>query len=257
MTTMVVEPPRQSTTTRFLTPDDCEWTDDGAATWLTGRTGGLTYSFTDPANRDTHLVLHNRGGHDLAVLSMPGFAGTADTRFSLLPSGSSVALPDVEFHIVQGERRDGRPVLVGQIVDDDEPVVLLHAPRPGDVEWSQMSGVDGFWTPSSPPPGGPMRDDDERLTGADFGVECADSWESMVVHNHGTYRIAVLMTGLGGAYDLVVAMPGESVPIPPGPGIHYVQVARRSGHPVVVEVLRIAPTRATTDQAGAVGLRLG
>ncbi|MEP9414831.1 hypothetical protein ABLE92_10825 [Gordonia sp. VNQ95] len=247
MTTMLTEPPRRTTTSRFLTPGDGEWTDDGAGTWLTGHAGGLSYSVAEPANRDSHLTVHNRGCRNLAVLSTPGFAGTTGTRFTMLPSGSSAALPDVEFHILQGERRDGRPVLVGQIIDDDEPCVLLHSPSPGDVDWSVIHGVDEFWTPrTSPAVDGTATgewDVGEPVQAADAGVECTHTGGLTVVHNRGDRRIAVLMTGLGGAYDLVVAHPGESIPLPPGPGIHYVQAARRHGRPVVVDVIHLVGGR--------------
>ncbi|WLP89489.1 hypothetical protein [Gordonia sp. NB41Y] len=225
---------------RFLTPGDPEWTDDGAATWLTGHAGGLTYTCT-PGRADSRLTLHNRGCGDLAVLSLPGFTGTTGTRFTHLPSGSSAALPDSEFHILQGERLDGRPVLVGQIVDDpvradEDPIVLVHPPRPEAVDWSQMPGADEFWTPGTAPRPGR---DDHRLCLADVGVHYTDVGGMVVVHNDGCARVAVLMTGIGGAFDLVVARPGERIPIPPGPGLHYVQAARHRRRPVVVDVLQV------------------
>ncbi|MGW0039183.1 hypothetical protein [Gordonia sp. NPDC003376] len=231
---------------RFLTPGDPEWTEDGAATWLTGQAGGLTYTCT-PGRADSHLTLHNRGGSDLAVLSLPGFTGTTDTRFTPLPSGASAALPDSEFHILQGERRDGRPVLVGQIVDDpirtrpnhtrEVPIVLVHPPRPQDVDWSTMPGSDEFWTPGTAPRPGRG---DRTPRPAEVGVHYTDLGGTVVVHNDGSARIAVLMTAIGGAFDLVVARPGECIPIPPGPGLHYVQVARHHRRPVVVDVVQMS-----------------
>ncbi|MGC4935367.1 hypothetical protein ACLQ3C_16990 [Gordonia sp. DT30] len=235
---------------RFLSPGDCDWTDDGAGNWLAGYAGGLCYSLT-PRRADSHLTLHNRGGRDLAVLSIPGFAGTTDARLTMLPSGTSAALPDNEFHILQGERRGGRPVVVGQIVDDGEPCVLVHPPRADEVDWSQMPGADEFWTPYSPAPTSEVRRSDVNPSGAgsrnargprsaaDAGVFCESVHGMAVVHNRGERRIAVLMTGLGGAFDLVVALPGESIPIPAGAGIHYVQAAREAGRPVVVDVIHV------------------
>lgn len=232
--------PTTSGASRFLGPDDREWTEDGLGTWLTGEVGGLSYSLT-PRDRDSHLTLHSRGRGDLAVLSMPGFAGTSEARLTLLPHGTSAALPDNEFHILQRERRAGRPVVVGQIIDDSEPSFLIRRPAPHEVDWSQMPGADEFWTPRSS-----MAAVDEGVdqhAAAHYGVYCETAGGMPVVRNRGDHRIAVLMTCLGGAFDLVVAFPGESVPIPPGPGIHYVQAARESGRPVVVDVIQVSRPR--------------
>ncbi|QUD83639.1 hypothetical protein J8M97_02895 [Gordonia polyisoprenivorans] len=238
---------------RFLTPGDRDWNDDGAGTWIAGYAGGLTYTLTADSV-DSRLTLHNRGRTDLAVLSIPGFTAMSGARLTPLSAGSSATLPDNEFHVLQAERRGGRPVIVGQIVDDGEPAFLIHPPRPDEVDWLRMPGADEFWTPYSPAPsagpgqsGGASRSAAEphSATGfhdaTDAGVCCESVAGMAVVHNRGPRRIAVLMTGLGGAFDLVVALPGESIPIPPGPGIHYVHAARDSGRPVVVDVIHVRP----------------
>ena len=232
---------------RFLTPGDRDWNDDGAGTWIAGYADGLTYTLTADS-ADSRLTLHNRGRTDLAVLSIPGFTAMSGARLTPLSAGSSAALPDNEFHVLQAERRGGRPVIVGQIVDDGEPAFLFHPPRPDEVDWPRMPGADEFWTPYSATPSaepdqsGVASDSIAGRFGAtDAGVCCESVAGMAVVHNRGPRRIAVLMTGLGGAFDLVVALPGESIPIPPGPGIHYVQAARDSGRPVVVDVIHVRP----------------
>ncbi|WP_244332336.1 hypothetical protein [Gordonia polyisoprenivorans] len=227
---------------RFLTPGDRDWNDDGAGTWIAGYAGGLTYTLTADS-ADTRLTLHNRGRSDLAVLSIPGFTAMSGARLTPLSAGSSAALPDNEFHVLQAERRGGRPVVVGQIVDDGVPAFLIHPPRPDEVDWPRMPGADEFWTPYSATPhsAAEPRSASDFHDAADAGVFCESVAGMAVVHNRGPRRIAVLMTGLGGAFDLVVALPGESIPIPPGPGIHYVQAARDSGRPVVVDVIHVRP----------------
>lgn len=236
----------------FLKPDDTDWTDDGAGNWVVGHVGGLTYSMS-PAGSHSHVTLHNRGQSDLAVLSLPGFTGTAHTAFTLLPRGGRAVLPDNEFHLIEAERRDGCPVLVGQIVDDGQPSILLHPRQPRDVDWSHMVGADEFWTPATSPASGRrgIGDYPASTTGDAYPIEVHSTPATgmTVVHNRGHRRMAVLMTGVGGAYDLVVAWPGESVPIPPGPGIHYVQLAPDDAHaasgsrPIVVDVIRIEAGR--------------
>ncbi len=104
---------------RYLTTDDPEWTNDGPTNWIVGTVENLAYSRLGIAgSAASHLVLHNDGLADLAILSTPGVFGAADALFTYLPSGSSRILPDSEFHILQGERLGGRPVLMGEIIDD-------------------------------------------------------------------------------------------------------------------------------------------
>lgn len=104
---------------RYLTADDPEWTNDGPTNWIIGTVENLGYSRLGIAGATTgHLVLLNEGLADLAILSTSGLCGTDGALFTYLPSGSSRILPDSEFHILQGERRGGRPVLVGEIIDD-------------------------------------------------------------------------------------------------------------------------------------------
>ncbi|WP_431816024.1 hypothetical protein [Gordonia jacobaea] len=104
---------------RYLTTEDPEWTNDGPTNWIIGTVENLGYSRLGIAGAASgHLVLHNDGLADLAILSAPGVCGTADALFTYLPRGASRILPDTEFHILQGERRGGRPVLVGEIIDD-------------------------------------------------------------------------------------------------------------------------------------------
>ena len=118
---------------RYLTADDPEWTNDGPTNWIIGRVERLGYSrFGAAGSMIGHLVLHNGGDDDLAVLSTPDVSGTGGALFTFLPSGASRILPDTEFHIVQGERCDGRPVLVGEIVDDAPggPQFFFDGPSP-------------------------------------------------------------------------------------------------------------------------------
>ncbi|GAC48054.1 hypothetical protein [Gordonia aichiensis] len=118
---------------RYLTPDDAEWTNDGPTNWIIGRVERLGYSrFGAAGSMIGHLVLHNGGDDDLAVLSTPDVSGTGGALFTFLPSGASRILPDTGFHIVQGERHDGRPVLVGEIVDDGPlgPRFFFDGPTP-------------------------------------------------------------------------------------------------------------------------------
>ncbi|MGV9823923.1 MULTISPECIES: hypothetical protein [unclassified Gordonia (in: high G+C Gram-positive bacteria)] len=118
---------------RFLAPGDREWTNDGAANWVIGHVCGLAYSRLGAHDGDTgHLVLHNDSDSDLAVLSVPGTAGTEGTRFTYVPRGSARILPETELHIVQAERLNGHPVLIGEIIDDDPLPVqfLFDGPAP-------------------------------------------------------------------------------------------------------------------------------
>ncbi|MFW0785540.1 hypothetical protein AAFP35_13575 [Gordonia sp. CPCC 206044] len=228
---------------RFLTADDPEWTNDGAADWLSGHVSGLTYSRTPGSG---HLVLHNRGARDLAVLSTKT-RDTEDAEFTHVPAGGDVDLPDADFHIVQSERIGHRPVLVGQIVDDapdhGEPRFLLDGPCAGEIDWTTVDPDDRFWTPGD----------------VDFGTESGPSFVfvdplsrgvhhtvvdgEVAIHNRGDEEIAVLTVGADGPLDFVVAGPGESVPIAPGDSVCYVQARRTDSCPTLLGVMWFASGR--------------
>ncbi|MGV9713911.1 hypothetical protein ACWDTI_25000 [Gordonia sp. NPDC003424] len=223
---------------RFLTPDDHDWTNDGAATWIAGHVCGLTYSTAPITGR---LVLHNRGARDLAVLSTPHLPGTVGTVLNYLPAGDSVELPTAESHILQAERVGGRPVLVGQIIVGDgmhdEPQFLIDGPGMGEIDWETIDSEGHYWTPRDPDFGSPrspaFRFDDPLA----HGVHHARVAGSVVVHNHGGGPVAMVSVGSDGPLDFVVAEPGESIPVPPGDAVHYLQVPRRDGDPTLVGVL--------------------
>ncbi|AZG45725.1 hypothetical protein [Gordonia insulae] len=224
---------------RFLTPDDADWTNDGAATWTAGHISGLTYSHL--AGSD-HLVLHNRGSRDLGVLSTPELPGTDGTEFTHLPAGSSMDLPAAEFHILQAERSEGRPVLVGQIVEGrdpqtDEPQFMLDGPGPGEVDWSDRDPDDLFWKPGDIDFGVPVAPSFVFADPMAHGVHHTRIDGEVAVHNRGDGPIAVLTVGADGPLDLVVADPGESVPVPPGDAVCYVQAPRTDDSPTLLGVM--------------------
>ncbi|GAB88425.1 hypothetical protein GORHZ_021_00020 [Gordonia rhizosphera NBRC 16068] len=221
---------------RFLTPDDAEWTNDGATGWLPGHVSGLSYSLAPGSGR---LVLHNRGARDLGVLSTPHLPGTDDTAFTHVPTGGSADLPDAEFHILQTARRDGRPVLVGQITvaDGAEPQFVLDGPVPGEVDWGSLDPQGEFWKPGDVDfgtPGGPSFVFADPMA---HGVHQTRVDGEIAIHNRGDERIAVLTLAADGPRDLVIAEPGESVPLAPGDAVSYIQAARTDSCPTILGVL--------------------
>lgn len=234
---VVEESGRADLAERFLTPDDNQWTNDGAGNWITGHVDGLTYTRIPGTRR---LALHNHSRRDIAVLSMPRRSGTAGTVFTYLPGGSSEMLPDATFHLLQSDRLDGRPVMIGQIaMIGNEPAFILDGPEPGDVDWSRVDPDDVFWKPgdadfgTSEPP---------AFTFAEplgHSVFYTVSSGEVAVHNRGDDRIAVLTIGAAGPLDLVEVDAGDSAPIPAGDVVCYVQAPRTDGEPTLLGVLWI------------------
>ncbi|WAC54204.1 hypothetical protein [Gordonia sp. SL306] len=224
---------------RFLTPDDADWTNDGAATWTSGHVSGLTYSHTSGSDQ---LVLHNRGAHDLGVLSTPELPGTDGTVFTHLPGGTSVDLPVAESHILQTARVGDRPVLVGQIVagrdpESAEPLFMLDGPAPDEVDWAVLDPDDVYWKPGDVDFGAPTAPQFVFADPFAHGVHHTRIDGEVALHNHGDSEVAVLTVGADGPLDLVVARPGESVPIPPGDAVCYVQAPRTDCSPTLLGVM--------------------
>ena len=222
---------------RFLTPDDRSWTDDGAGTWVIGHATGLTYAWVPGTRR---IALRNQGRSDVAVLSMPRLTGTAGSSFTYLPSGSSEVLPDAEFHLLQSDRVDGRPVMIGQIaMNDGQPEFVLDGPDSGELDWSEVDPRGDYWKPGD----------------ADFATSTAPEFVfleplgrsvfhtvtngEVAVHNRGDGPIAVLTIGTHGPLDMVEVGPGESAPVPAGDAVCYVQASRVDGAPALLGALWI------------------
>ncbi|MFW0796635.1 hypothetical protein AAFP30_22715 [Gordonia sp. CPCC 205515] len=219
---------------RFLSPDDHDWTNDGAATWIAGHVSGLTYSIDGPTKR---LVLHNRGAADLAVLSTPRMTGTDGSVFTYLPTATSVMLPTAQSHILQSERRDGRPVLVGQILDGDLPQFLLDGPDVGDLDWDDIDSDGVYWTPGDHDFGSRIAPEFRFVDPLTHGVHYSHVAGETVIHNHGDSPIAMATVTAAGPADFLIAEPGESIPVPAGDAVHYLQLPRTDGDPTLLGVL--------------------
>ncbi|MEE3849414.1 hypothetical protein VZC37_03680 [Gordonia sp. LSe1-13] len=223
---------------RFLTPDDPDWTNDGAVNCVTGHVSGLTYSSGPGAD---HIVLHNGSADDLGVLSVPELPDTAGAVFTYLPAGASVDLPTAEFHALQTERVAGRPVLVGQIVEsasgENEPEFTLDGPAAGEVDWDERDPDARFWRPGDVDFGVPQTPAFVFADPMAHGVHQTRVGGEVAIHNRGDGPIAVLTVGADGPRDLVVAEPGHSVPVPPGDQVCYVQAPRTDCCPTLLGVL--------------------
>lgn len=228
------EPIDDSILARFLTPDDHDWTNDGAATWVAGHVSGLTYSVDGPTKR---LVLHNHGAHDLAILSTPQLTSTDGSAFTYLPTATSAMLPAAQSHILQAERRDGLPILVGQILDDDVPQFLLDGPDVGDLDWASVDPDQRYWTPGDPDFGSTVPPLFRFVDPLTHGVHYTHAAGETVIHNQGDSPIAMATVIADGPVDFVVADPGESIPVPAGDAVHYVQIPRVDGDPTLLGVL--------------------
>lgn len=227
---------------RFLTPDDVDWTNDGAATWMPGHVTGVTYSHSAGSRR---VILHNRGHRDLGVLSTPELPGTDGTRFTHVPLGDSVELPAAEFHILQTERVGGRPVCVGQISAatdpyGDEPRFVLDGPGPDEVRWADRDPKGLFWKPGDVDFGVPTSPSFVFADPMAAGVHHTRVDGEVAIHNRGAGPVGVLTVGASGPLDLVIARPGESVPVPPGDSVCYVQAPRTDGSPTLLGVMWFA-----------------
>ncbi|MCX2963469.1 hypothetical protein ACIGKQ_02980 [Gordonia sp. NPDC062954] len=227
---------------RFLTPDDADWTNDGAANWVAGHVSGLAYSHAPGAD---HLVLHNRGDSELGVLSVPERPGTSDNVFTHLPAGSSVALPSADSHVLQSARIDRRPVLVGQILEGrdahtGEPQMILDGPEVGEVDWDQRDPDGIFWRPGDVDFGVPTSPSFVFVDPLTHGVHHTRIDSEVTIHNRSDGPVAVLTVGADGPLDLLVAEPGESVPVPPGDQVCYVQAPRTDGSPTILGVMWLA-----------------
>ncbi|MDY6810187.1 MAG: hypothetical protein SW127_14395, partial [Actinomycetota bacterium] len=153
--------------------------------------------------------------------------------------------PAPDSHVLQTARIDGRPVLVGQILEGrdahtGEPQMLLDGPNPGEVDWDQRDPDARFWRPGDVDFGVPTSPSFVFLDPLEHGVHHTRIDSEVTIHNRSDGPVAVLTVGAEGPLDLVVAESGESVPVPPGDQVCYVQAPRTDGSPTILGVMWFA-----------------
>lgn len=239
---------------RFLDPSDSDWGTGWSTDVDATPPPGTSYS----VGEDGSVTIHNDSDVDIAVIS-PYHGVWSDQGLAVLRPGQSYTISETatnplgfNAYWVQGERQDGRSVVIAQVITAGGQVLVAPAAEghPDQSRWLPLRGTapidtdgidpgDRFLDPSDYlAPGSALEPSygNPETAGVTYSVVDDDT---IRIHNDGTGAIAVMQSTPGGqllGFDILA--PGESKvygSVPGGYAMVSVQAERGAdGKPVLL-----------------------